>query len=91
MATSTQGEIFSNLTYNDEIYNFILNSGGTIVFMKDNMIVASEVSESQYRDLLNNPHIEKIDVVALKRYGNNTIEYKQSKKSNEYQQNNQTK
>ena len=49
---STQSQVFSNLTYNDEIKGSIIKSGGTIVFIKDNVIVATEISESQYRELL---------------------------------------
>lgn len=75
MATSTQNSLFRNLTYNDEIKNLIVTSGGTIVFMKDNIIVASEISEAQYRDLLNNPYISKLDILPLKRYGNEGIKY----------------
>ena len=67
-----------NITYNDEIENLIFASGGTIVFMKDNVIVATEVSEAQYRELLNNPYISKIDVLPLKRYKNEGIKYTES-------------
>lgn len=70
MATSTQSLIFKNLTYSEEIKTEIVNSGGTIIFMKDDIIVASEISEEQYRELLNNPYVDKLDVLPLKRYGN---------------------
>ena len=63
-------EIFKNLTYSEEIKTEIVNSGGTIIFMKDDIIVASEISEEQYRELLNNPYVDKLDVLPLKRYGN---------------------
>jgi len=53
----------------DELKNEIILSGGTIIFEKDNIIVASEISEEEYRALLNNPNIEKVDVLPLKRYG----------------------
>lgn len=75
MATSTQRPIFTTLTYNDDIKNAIIKSGGTIVFTKDNIIVASEISESQYRELLKNPYIEKIDILPLKRYKNELTPY----------------
>ena len=68
MPTSTQGNLFKNLTYVDEIKSQIVNSGATVVFMKDNIIVASEISEEQYRKLIDNPYVEKIDVLPLKRY-----------------------
>jgi len=94
MATSTQSQVFSNLTYNDEIKGSIVASGGTIVFIKDNVIVATEISESQYRELLNHPHVEKMNVLPLKRYNNDSIKYTLNDKSNEIQNiniNNQTK
>ena len=78
MASSTQSSLFRGLTYNDYIKDQIVTSGGTIVFMKDNIIVASEVSEAQYRELLNSPYIDKLDILPLKRYGNSGIEYTQS-------------
>lgn len=91
MATSTQNPIFTNLYYNSEIRSYIVNSGGTIVFAKDNVIVASEVSESQYRELLKSPLIEKIDVLPLKRYANEGIKYVENEKSNEVVQNTTSK
>lgn len=78
MATSTQSQIFRNLTYSEDIKEQIVNSGGTIIFMRDNIIMASEISESQYRELLNSSYIEKIDVLPLKRYGNVGVQYTQN-------------
>ena len=78
MPTSTQIPLFTNLSYVNEIKEQILTSGGTIVFMKDNIIVASEISEVEYRELLNNPFIDKLDVLPLKRYGNVGINYTQN-------------
>jgi len=75
MASSTQSSLFKGLSYSNEIKNEIISSGGTIVFMRDNIIMASEVSEAEYRQLLNNPYISKIDVLPLKRYGNQGIQY----------------
>lgn len=75
MAASTQSSLFRNLSYSNEISNQIITSGGTIVFMKDNVIMATEVSEAQYRELLNSPYIEKMDVLPLKRYKNECIKY----------------
>jgi hypothetical protein len=75
MATSTQKPLFLKLTYNDKITEQISKSGGTIVFTKDNIIVASEISEAQYRNLLINPYVQKIDVLPLKRYANEGIKY----------------
>ena len=78
MATSTQSQVFRSLTYSDDIKNQIINSGGTIVFMRDNVIMATEISEAQYREFLNSPYIEKLDVLPLKRYGNVGTQYTQN-------------
>lgn len=78
MSTSTQSQVFRDLTYSNDIKDQIINSGGTIVFMRDNVIMASEISESQYRELLNSPYIEKLDVLPLKRYGDVGIQYTQN-------------
>jgi len=78
MATSTQSQVFRDLTYSNNIKDQIINSGGTIVFMRDNVIMASEISEAQYREFLNSPYIEKLDVLPLKRYGNVGIQYTQN-------------
>jgi hypothetical protein len=75
MSTSTQSQLFKNATYVDDIKDLIVSSGGTIIFIKDNIIVASELSEAQYRELLDNPYIDKLDVLPLKRYGNEGIKY----------------
>jgi len=73
--TSTQTDLFTNSTYNEEIKNDIIASGGTVVFMRDNVIMASEISEKQYINLINNPYVYKIDVLPLKRYKNQGVEY----------------
>lgn len=78
MATSTQNALFTNLTYNNEVKEQITISGGTVIFMKDNIIVASEISEAQYRELLTNPYVEKLDVLPLKRWKNEGIKYTQN-------------
>ena len=75
MATSTQSQVFRELTYSGDLKDQIVSSGGTIVFMRDNVIMASEISEAQYRELLNSPYIEKMDVLPLKRYGNVGVQY----------------
>ena len=75
MATSTQSAIFTDLTYTNEIKEQIVLSGGTIIFIKDNVIMASEISEAEYRELLNNPYIDKLDVLPLKRYGYDSSTY----------------
>jgi membrane-anchored glycerophosphoryl diester phosphodiesterase (GDPDase) len=73
--TTTQNTIFTELTYTNEIKEQIVLSGGTIIFIKDNVIMASEISEAEYRELLNNPYIDKLDVLPLKRYGYDSITY----------------
>lgn len=90
MATSTESKLFSNLTYNDEIKANIIASGGTIIFIKDNVIVASEISEFQYRELLKSSLVEKLDVLPLKRYGDESVKYTLNEKSNEFQAQNIT-
>jgi hypothetical protein len=46
--------------------------------MRDNVIMASEISEAQYRELLNSQYIDKLDVLPLKRYGDVGIQYIQN-------------
>lgn len=75
MTISTQNVIFTNLSYVNEIKEQITLSGGTIIFTKDNLIIASEVSEDEYRELLKNPYIDKLDVLPAKRYGYEGIKY----------------
>lgn len=58
----------SQTTYNDIIIEEISNSGGTIIFVKENVIIASNISESEYRSLLNSSYINKIDILPLKDY-----------------------
>ena len=70
--------VYKSLTYSNEIKAQIVASGGTVVFVKDNIIMASEISEEQYRELLKSPYIDKLDVLPLKRYANEGIKYEQS-------------
>lgn len=67
--------LYSKLSYTDTIKDQIVKSGGTVVFTKDNILVASEVSEAQYRELLQSQYIDKIDILPLKRYANEGIKY----------------
>lgn len=78
MATSTESSLFKNLSYSNDIKDEIVASGGTIVFLKDNVIIATEISEAQYNELLNNTYIDKIDVLSAKRYGDEGIKYVES-------------
>lgn len=61
-------------TYNDIIIEEISRSGGTIIFVKENVIIASNISESEYRSLLNSSYINKIDILPLKDYITQTVE-----------------
>ena len=72
---STQTKLFTNSTYNDYIQNEILISGGTLIFMRDNVMMVSEITEEQYIALLNDPYVDKVDVLPLKRYANEGIKY----------------
>lgn len=73
-----QRPIFRNLSYIDNLKQQIIISGGTIIFVKDNIILASEISEAQYRQLLNNPFVEKLDVLPLKRYANEGTKFEKN-------------
>jgi hypothetical protein len=77
MAISKNKTIVSDLTYVTPLKESILKSGGTVVFVRDNLILATEISEEQYRDLLNNPYVDKIDVLPIKRYGDNISPYQE--------------
>lgn len=57
-------------TFNPEISNLIKNEGGAVVYQSGNIIVASEISEELYRELLKSPYIESLEVLPLKRYSN---------------------
>ncbi len=73
--------IFTQMTYVNEIKENIINSGGTVIFTNDNIIMASEISESQYRELLKSPYIDKMDVLPLKRYKNEGVKYEIDQKN----------
>lgn len=57
-------------TFNPEISNLIRNEGGAVVYQSGNIIVASEISEELYRELLKSPYIDSLEVLPLKRYSN---------------------
>lgn len=78
MATSRTRSVFTQMSYVNDIKQQIINSGGTIIFTKDNVIMASEISEAQYRELLKSPYIDKMDVLPLKRYKNEGIKYEKN-------------
>lgn len=60
-------------TFNPEISELINNEGGTVVYTSGNIIVASEISEELYRELVKSPYIETLEVLPLKRYNINQI------------------
>jgi len=57
-------------TFNPEISNLIKNEGGAVVYSTGNIIVASEISEELYQELLKSSYIESLEVLPLKRYSN---------------------
>lgn len=78
MSTSAQSQVFAGLTYSDYIKEQIISSGGTIIHTRDNIIIASEISEAEYRQLLESPFIDKLDVLPFKRYANEGIKYEEN-------------
>lgn len=72
MASTQNNEITSliqNLTYNNEIEDNITKNGGKIIYTYNNIIIASEISDTYYTELAKSPYVENIYDVPLKRYG----------------------
>ena len=69
MATSNTESVMAS-TFNPEISNLIKNEGGSVVYQSGNIIVASEVSQELFRELLKSPYIESLEALPLKRYSN---------------------
>lgn len=59
----------ATLSYNSSIEDIINTQGGTILYSYDNIIIASEITDSFYSELSKNPNIEYIDSLPLKKYG----------------------
>lgn len=57
------------LRYNSEVETSVKQNGGTVLYSYNNIIIASEISESFYNELQKNPYIEYIDSLPLKKYG----------------------
>jgi len=57
------------LRYNSSIEDSINKNGGTVIYSYNNVIIASEISEPLYITLKNNPYIEYIESLPLKKYG----------------------
>ena len=55
-------------TFNPEISKLINNEGGTVIYSSGNILIASEISEELYRELLKSPYIESVKDLPLKRY-----------------------
>jgi hypothetical protein len=75
MAISETSNIIKRLSYSEDISKQLILSGGTIIMIRDNVILATEVSEEQFRWLLDNPFIEKMDLLPLKRWRDEGIRY----------------
>jgi len=58
------------LRYNSEIEENITQNGGTILYSYNNIIVASEISDESYSDLMKNNNIDFLQDLPLKKYGN---------------------
>lgn len=61
--------LISDLTYSSAIEDSIKQNGGSVVYSYNNIIVASEISETLYNELQKNPNIDYIESLALKQYG----------------------
>lgn len=57
------------LRYNSEVETSINQNGGTVLYSYNNIIIASEISDTFYNELQKNPYIEYIDSLPLKKYG----------------------
>lgn len=57
------------LRYNSEIETSINQNGGTVLYSYNNIIIASEISDTFYNELQKNPYIDYIDSLPLKKYG----------------------
>lgn len=57
------------LRFNSEVEYNIRQHNGTIVYSFNNIIIASEISDTLYSELLKDPYIEYIQDLPLKKYG----------------------
>jgi hypothetical protein len=57
------------LRYNSEVETSVKQNGGTVLYSYNNIIIASEISESFYNELQKNPYIDYIESLPLKKYG----------------------
>jgi hypothetical protein len=61
--------LISDLTYSSLVEDSINQNGGTVIYSYNNIIVASDISETFYNELQKNPNIDYIEELALKQYG----------------------
>ncbi len=61
--------LVSDLTYSFLVEDSINQNGGTVIYSYNNIIVASDISETFYNELQKNPNIDYIESLALKQYG----------------------
>jgi hypothetical protein len=66
---SSNNILIADLTYSSTIEDSIKQNGGVVVYSYNNIIVASEISETLYGELQKNPNIDYIESLALKQYG----------------------
>lgn len=57
------------LRFNIEVENTIKQNSGTIVYSFNNIIIASEINDSLFKELLKSPYIDYIQDLPLKSYG----------------------
>ena len=56
------------LTYRHEVEALINQHQGIVVYSKDDVIIASDISDSFYNELLKRPYIQIMNTLPLKRY-----------------------
>lgn len=59
----------SILRYNSQIEDDISQNGGTVLYSYNNIIIASEISETLFTELQKNTYIEYVKDLPLKKYG----------------------
>ena len=57
------------LLYNSEIEDTIRTHGGTVAYSYNNVIMASEISETLYNELKKSPYIDYMESLPLKKFG----------------------
>lgn len=57
------------LKYNSEIETSVTTNGGTVLYSFNNIIIASEITDSFFVELQKNPNIDYIEELPLKKFG----------------------